>query len=43
MDLKQYLSNLIGEFCQQPIFHSHFVPHLTQTEKKILSAAGVQL
>jgi hypothetical protein len=42
MDLKQYLTTFLGEFCQQPIFHSYFVPHLSQAELKILAGAGVQ-
>ena len=42
MNLKEYLTNFVGEFCQQPIFRSHFVPHLNNEEKKILAAAGVQ-
>ena len=43
MDLKQYLTGFIGEFCQQPIFHSHFVPHLTDPERKSLVASGIQI
>ena len=42
INLRQYLTEFIGEFTKQPYFISHFAQHLNLLEKKTLSNVGVQ-
>lgn len=42
LNLKQYLSEFLVEFCRQPYFLPHFAPHLNALERSSLEALGVE-
>ena len=42
INLRQYLTEFIGEFAKQPYFMSHFGQHLNIMEKKALASIGIQ-
>jgi len=42
INLRQYLTEFIGEFAKQPYFMSHFGQHLNVLEKKALTNIGIQ-
>ena len=43
INLRQYLTEFIGEFSKQPYFLSHFAQHLNVVEKKALGSVGIEL
>lgn len=43
VNLRQYLTEFIGEFAKQPYFMSHFAQHLNIVEKKALENIGMKL
>ena len=42
INLRQYLTEFVGEFTKQPYFMSHFGQHLNAMEKKALASIGIQ-
>ena len=42
VNLRQYLTEFVGEFTKQPYFMSHFGQHLNAMEKKALASIGIQ-
>ncbi len=42
LNLRQYLTHFLLEFCKQPYF-PHFAVHLTTDEKRHLVALGVEM
>ena len=41
VNLRQYLTEFVGEFVKQPYFMSHFAQHLNVVEKKALENIGI--
>ena len=42
INLKQYLTEFLSEFCKQPYYLTHFAAHLTVAEKGSLASIGIQ-
>lgn len=43
LNLKQYLTGFLTEFCTQPYFLTFFAQHLTHVEKNYLKTIGIEL
>merc|ERR1719461_970348 len=41
LNLKQYLTEFLHDFCKQPYFHPHFSQHLNDVERGSLKAIGI--